>query len=103
MFLQADGRIFEIRDGKILFVAGIPELPIKVYAGGAHLGCVTFESSVYAWGTGTHGQLGTGSFLNSEDPRQVRPPPERRSLTQPPERSTHCSQLSTTQRSHSSS
>jgi hypothetical protein len=80
IFLQADGRIFEIVQGKTLFVAGIPELPIKVYAGGAHLGCVTFEGSAYAWGTGTHGQLGTGSFLNSEDPKKVRLPPNTKVL-----------------------
>jgi hypothetical protein len=74
IFLRADGRICEIVQRKTLFVTGIPDLPIKVYAGGAHFGCVTFEGNAFAWGTGTHGQLGTGSFMNSEDPRPVRIP-----------------------------
>jgi hypothetical protein len=74
IFLQADGRICELRDGKTLYIAGIPETPIKVYAGGAHFGCVSFEGSAYAWGTGTQGQLGTGSFMNSDEPRVVHVP-----------------------------
>jgi hypothetical protein len=41
---------------------------------------VTFEGSAFAWGTGTHGQLGTGSFLNSEDPKPVRIPQGRKVL-----------------------
>jgi hypothetical protein len=79
-FLQGDGRIYELIDGKPLLIAGVPELPIKLYAGGAHFGCVTFQGSAYAWGTGTHGQLGTGTFLNVADPKKVEIPPGRRAI-----------------------
>jgi alpha-tubulin suppressor-like RCC1 family protein len=80
VFLQADARIFEVVGGSRLLVSGVPQLPVRVYAGGAHFGCVTFEGSAFAWGTGTHGQLGTGSFLNTEDPREVRLPPGMRAI-----------------------
>jgi alpha-tubulin suppressor-like RCC1 family protein len=59
---------------KPIFKGGIPELPIKVFAGGAHLGCVTFEGNAFTWGVGTNGQLGTGTFLHSENPKRVRTP-----------------------------
>jgi hypothetical protein len=78
--LRSDGRIYELINGKTLLISGVPELPIKLYAGGAHFGCITFEGSAYAWGTGTHGQLGTGTFLNSAVPKKVELPPGRRAI-----------------------
>ena len=37
--------------------------PILLAAGGSHALCVTENGELYAWGTGTYGQLGLGDQL----------------------------------------
>ena len=71
IFLESCGRIQELRHGRTIQVSGISGLPIKVFAGGAHFGCVTYDGECYTWGCGTSGQLGNGSFLNTAVPMRV--------------------------------
>jgi hypothetical protein len=74
IFLQSDGCIYEIVQGEKIQISGVSGLLIKVFAGGAHFGCVMFEGAAFTWGTDMFGQLGTGTFLNTETPKDVRCP-----------------------------
>jgi hypothetical protein len=65
VILAADGRLYEVVRGKKRQIGGVPGLTVKVFAGAAHFGCITFDGSAYCWGVGTHGQLGNGSFINT--------------------------------------
>jgi len=78
IFLSADSRVFEIEGTDRIQVGGIPEIPIKVFAGSAHYGCVTFEGSCYMWGCGTRGQLGNGLFSYQFIPQRVIIDPKKR-------------------------
>jgi hypothetical protein len=78
VILAADGRLYEVVRGKKRQIGGVAGLPVKVFAGAAHFGCITFDGSAFCWGVGTHGQLGNGSFFNTEQPRQVVRPPGKR-------------------------
>ena len=69
--LKKDGRIFYDIKGKLLQIPGINDIPIKVFAGGAHFGCITLSGDCYTWGCGTRGQLGNGLFSNQAKPVKV--------------------------------
>jgi hypothetical protein len=72
IILKPDGRIFEMSpSGTRRQVHGVHGNPIKVFAGGAHFGCVTFEGEAWTWGCGARGQLGDGSYTISFTPRRV--------------------------------
>ncbi|EAY04886.1 hypothetical protein TVAG_016580 [Trichomonas vaginalis G3] len=68
MILKNDGRIYQIVQDKLIQIVGIPDIPIKIFAGGAHYGCVTISGKCYTWGCGTRGQLGNGQFSNQAKP-----------------------------------
>jgi hypothetical protein len=80
IMLGADGRIFEIRKGKTIQVFGIEGLPVKIFGGGAHFGCVTFEGDCFCWGNGTFGQLGNGRFLSHAVPKKAELLPETKAI-----------------------
>ena len=69
--LKTDGRLYNDIKGKLIQITGINDLPIKVFAGGAHYGCVTLNGDCYTWGCGTRGQLGNGLFSNHAKPVKV--------------------------------
>ena len=71
IFLKKDGRVFYDGKGKTLQVPGITDVPIKVFAGGAHYGCVTLTGECFTWGCGTRGQLGNGHFSYEARPSKV--------------------------------
>lgn len=71
LFLASNGIIYEIHQNKCVAIKGIDGLPIKLYAGGAHYGCITYEGEFWAWGCGTSGQIGQGSYLNSPNPIHI--------------------------------
>lgn len=71
ILLKKDGRIYDIIDDKLLQIPGIPDIPIKIFAGGAHFGCVTISGHCYMWGCGTRGQLGNGQFSNQARPTKA--------------------------------
>ena len=73
-YLSYDGRIYEIfgnDSSQKIQITGIIGTPISLFAGGAHVGCVTYEGDCWTWGTGTSGQLGQGSFTNSPFPKPI--------------------------------
>lgn len=78
ILLDSSGRIYELRRGRTMQVTGVSGLPIKVFAGGAHFGCVTYDGECYTWGCGTSGQLGNGTFLNSDVPSRVLRPDDQK-------------------------
>lgn len=70
--LKPNGRIFEVfSDGSRSQIGGIAGHPVKVFAGGAHAGCVTFEGECWTWGCGTRGQLGHGSYTVAYTPKRA--------------------------------
>ena len=71
IILKSDGRVYEVLGEKSILVTGYEGLPIALFAGGASLGLITFQGDGYMWGTGTHGQLGNGAFLNAAQPQKV--------------------------------
>ena len=71
IYLDILGRIYEIINNESILIPGIPELPIKLFGGGAHFGCITIKGNCYTWGCGTRGQLGNGYFTNKINPQKV--------------------------------
>ncbi|KAH0794761.1 alpha-tubulin suppressor-like RCC1 family protein [Histomonas meleagridis] len=69
--IASDGRAYEIRRNRLLQITGFAGLPIRIFAGGAHFGIITYQGECWTWGCGTSGQLGTGSYSNSPIPRKV--------------------------------
>jgi hypothetical protein len=69
--LKSDGRIYEMVQGQLVQFSGIDALPVKLFSGGAHAGCVTFDGRAFTWGCGLQGQLGNGKYVNSSVPTEV--------------------------------
>jgi hypothetical protein len=70
--LKPDGRVYEIMgNGSKRMIAGIEGNVVKVFAGGAHFGCVTLEGECWMWGCGGRGQLGNGRFTVAFVPGKV--------------------------------
>jgi alpha-tubulin suppressor-like RCC1 family protein len=70
--LRPDGRVYEILgNGSRRHITGIEGNPIRVFAGGAHFGCVTLEGECWMWGCGNRGQLGNGRFTVAFTPSKV--------------------------------
>ena len=58
-------------------VKALQHKPIKrVAAGGFHTVAVTEEDELYAWGSGTYGELGTGDQRTESSPKLVAMPQE---------------------------
>lgn len=71
ILLQADGRVMELIRGRTIPISGIEDLPVKVFAGGAHFGCITHTGRCFTWGCGSHGQLGTGKIAGNATPAEI--------------------------------
>lgn len=69
--LKKDGKIYMISGSVLVHIVGIDDIPTKVFAGGAHIGCVTITGKCYIWGCGTRGQLANGTFTNSSYPKEI--------------------------------
>ncbi|KAM9484538.1 RCC1 and BTB domain-containing protein 1-like isoform 11-T12 [Salvelinus alpinus] len=54
-----------------------PSLPVQIVSGYAHSLALTDEGLLYAWGTNTYGQLGTGNKSNQLSPVQIMAEKER--------------------------
>ena len=70
IILKSDGRVYELHDDKLIQITGFEGLPIKVFAGGAHYGLITYDGNSWTWGCGTSGQLGNGYFFNLAKPQK---------------------------------
>jgi alpha-tubulin suppressor-like RCC1 family protein len=51
---------------------------IKVSAGGFHTLALCDDNELYAWGSGTYGECGYGEFQETNKPRLVKLPYEKR-------------------------
>jgi alpha-tubulin suppressor-like RCC1 family protein len=72
VILKSNGRVYEMfANGARRQVGGIDGNPIRLFAGGAHFGCITFEGHCWMWGCGNRGQLGNGRFTVAFTPAKV--------------------------------
>lgn len=56
-----------------MLVSALNDIPIKAIAcGGSHSGVIAMNSDVYLWGSGQHGQLGTGMVRSRRVPTKIR-------------------------------
>ncbi|KAM9484536.1 RCC1 and BTB domain-containing protein 1-like isoform 10-T11 [Salvelinus alpinus] len=72
-----------------------PSLPVQIVSGYAHSLALTDEGLLYAWGTNTYGQLGTGNKSNQLSPVQIMAEKESRIVEIAACHSTHTSAAKT--------
>jgi hypothetical protein len=70
--LKSDGRIFQLVDHMPIQFFGIDVLPIRLFAGGSHFGCVTQEGTAFTWATERSGR-GNGGVVSFLPTKVVNP------------------------------